>query len=505
VPDEGQDWDGTYWRALMSASPDIVLVVDPSGTILFINRILPDYVKSPVVGQKIWEFATAGGEERLSAKLGEVVATRKAVAYESPGLKGAWFDVLAVPVIVDGRVDRIIWSSTDISARKHLEEQLREAHKMNAVGTLAGGVAHDFNNLLSVVLGYASLVSRKMNAGDPRRADLEEIERAAQRAVALTRQLLAFGRQQILQPRIVNLNDVATSMARMLRRLIGEDIELTVVASSNLGLVEVDPRQVEQILMNLAANARDAMPHGGKLILETANVDLDPEYVRGHLGTTAGPHVMLAVSDNGCGMDKATQARIFEPFFTTKETGKGTGLGLATVFGIVKQSGGTVWVYSEPGKGTTLKIYFPLAAAARLPEARDSAIPPDRSLNAGTETILLVEDDEHVRGVVRSILKELGYRVLDAQGGGDAFFLCEQHAGAIQLLLTDVVMPRMNGRQLSDRLRAIRPDMKVLFMSGFTSHAIVHKGILDEDVAFLQKPITPETLARKVREVLDGG
>ncbi len=381
------------------------------------------------------------------------------------------------------------------------EENLRQAQKMEAIGNLAGGIAHDFNNLLSLILGYSSLLENDLTTIDPKRMYAAEISAAAMRAGGLTRQLLAFSRKQVLQPKVVDLNAILTGVEGMLRRLIGEDLELNVIADPSLGTTRVDPGQVEQIVINLAVNGRDAMPHGGKLTLETANVELDAQYAAEN-GGVAGPHVMLSVTDTGVGMDQATQARMFEPFFTTKEVGKGTGLGLATVFGIVQQSEGSIWVSSSPGKGTCFKIYFPRTGepAADLHESPA----PERTPRAGSETILLVEDDESVRTLARTLLQRCGYDVVEAQSGGDALLICEDPGLTIHLLLTDVIMPRMNGAQLAERLCPLRPWMKVLFMSGYADDSIVHHGILDPGVALLEKPITLETLTRKVREVLDG-
>ncbi len=457
-----------------------------------------------------WRDLTAPEFDQLEdAALSQLRTRGVAHAWEKAYVRR---DGTHVPVLVGVAMlddPQCIAVAADLSERKRseaavrrIEEQLRQAQKMEAIGNLAGGVAHDFNNLLSVILSYSTMLADDMTPSDPRRADLEQIEAAGKRAVDLTRQLLAFSRQQILQPKIVNLNDIVSGMERMLRRLIGEDVELTMLFAPNLGKAKVDPGQIEQIVMNLAVNARDAMPQGGKLTVETSNVVLDERYCAEHVGAVPGAHVMLAVTDNGTGMDRATQARMFEPFFTTKEQGKGTGLGLSTVFGIVQQSGGNIWVYSELGKGTTFKVYFPRTDAA-FAESSHSSSPPDGAAVGGSETILLVEDEESVRVLARTILRRVGYHVLEAQTGGDAFLICEQHATEIHLLLTDVVMPRMSGRQLSDRLTPIRPQMKVLYMSGYTDNAIVHHGVLDSDVAFLQKPITPETLTRKVREVLD--
>jgi signal transduction histidine kinase/CheY-like chemotaxis protein len=380
-----------------------------------------------------------------------------------------------------------------------VESQLRQSQKMEGIGRLAGGIAHDFNNMLSVILTYSSLVRSELDLSDPLRADVEEILRAGERASGLTRQLLAFSRQQVLAPQQLVLNDIVQGVENMLRRVLGEDVQLESRLLPDLYPTLSDPGQVEQILMNLIINARDAMPQGGRISVETNNVRVRGPYASEHYGVAEGDYALLAVSDTGTGMDRETQAKIFEPFFTTKEKGKGTGLGLSTVYGIVKQSGGHIWVYSEPGCGTTFKLYFPRLIGA---SQRPSVAPLDAGQFAGSETILLVEDDEPVRDAVFGILHRHGYNVLQAKNAGEAMLICQQFPSAIHLMLTDVVMPMMSGTQLAKRLTETRPSMKVLCMSGFTDDVVIHHGLIDSNLAFIQKPVTPEGLLSKVRSVV---
>jgi len=495
----------TRLRRLVEAGIVGTVVADGFGRILEANGAflaMIGYASEDVdVGRLDWHTITAPEWHHVEISIGEQLETH---GFASPcETELVRKDRSKVPALVAiARLDgsESISLTLDLSERRRLEEQVRQAQKMEAVGRLAGGVAHDFNNVLSVIISYAELIERDLTPDEPLRADIGEISKAALRATDLTRQLLAFSRQQVLEAKVVDLNQSISGMARMLHRLLGADIELTILPASGLWNVKVDPGQVGQVVMNLAVNARDAMPEGGKLTIETSNVEVDSDYAHVHHDVAPGSYVMLAVTDTGVGIDKEMQARIFEPFFTTKE--KGTGLGLATVFGIVKQSGGHIWVYSEPSRGTTFKVYLPRVSGAAEVRASEPPPPEDRR---GSETILLVEDDDQVRALARDILRRAGYVVLEAPNGGEALLICEQHGAKIDLLVTDVILPRMSGRQLAERLASLRPEMKVLFMSGYTDDTVLHHGVLDSGVAYLQKPLTPTSLRRKVREVLRSG
>lgn len=393
-------------------------------------------------------------------------------------------------------------SIIDLTQTKKLQEQFRQAQKMEAVGQLAGGIAHDFNNLLTIIFGYGEALLAKLPSADPLRGAVDSIMEAGDRAASLTRQLLAFSRQQVLQPKALNLNSVISKTETMLRRLIGEDVILTADLDPQLGIVKADPSQLEQVLMNLAVNSRDAMPKGGRLTIETRNVILDETFCRGLADLRPGPYAMLTVIDSGTGMDEATKARAFEPFFTTKGPGKGTGLGLATVHGIVKQSGGHVEVFSEVSGGTTIKIFLPQIEAAQTVLRGDSAV---RDMPRGNETVLLVEDEEPVRALGQQVLKSCGYDVLVAQDGNQALEVANAHPGGIDLLVSDVVMPHLGGKQLAEQITALRPMCRVLFLSGYTADAVIREGVGESEFEFLQKPFTPLLLAKKVREVLDRG
>jgi PAS domain S-box-containing protein len=401
----------------------------------------------------------------------------------------------------EGVIQGVIGVALDITERDRLTDQLRQSQKMQAVGELAGGVAHDFNNLLMVVKGHAQLLLDRLPDASPLRLSVEQVEKAADRAASLTRQLLAFSRKQVLQPRVLDMNEAVGGMIRMFSRVIGENIEMVFLPGGNLGRVKADPGQIEQVLLNLVVNSRDAMPNGGRLTIETSNVELDRGYAATHTSVEPGLYVMLTVTDTGCGMDAETQARVFEPFFTTKGPGKGTGLGLATVYGVVKQSGGYIYVYSEVGKGTTFKIYLPQVTAEldKLSPETDN-----RRSARGTETILFVEDEHSVRELVRDYLVGAGYCMLEASDGIQALKVAASHPGPIHLLITDVVMPHLSGPELATKLSSERPGLKVLFISGYTDDTVFRHGVLEGGVAFLQKPFNLKALSQKIREVLTG-
>jgi PAS domain S-box-containing protein len=484
-----------------------ILVADLQGQILDANAAflkMIGYSKEEMASGKVpWAEMTPPEYRPFREQaLSQLKATGVATPWEREYIRkdGSRVFALVGGSMIKGSADTCVAFVLDLSERKRLEEQLRQSQRMEVVGRLAGGVAHDFNNLLTPIMGYSEIILSRLAENDPLREDLEEIRRSGARAAALTRQLLAFSRKQVLQPKVLDLNGLISDAAKLLRRLIGEDVTLHLSLEPASGRVKVDPGQLEQVLMNLAVNARDAMPRGGRLTIETANVQLDQGYASKHADVIPGPYVLVAVSDTGTGMDKETMSRLFEPFFTTKEKGKGTGLGLATVHGIIKQSKGHIWVYSEPGRGTTFKVYLPEEMDEISVEA---ATPSVQTTDRGTETILLVEDEEGLRGFAAKLLRLKGYTVLEARNGESALLISKNHAGAIDLVLTDVVMPGISGREVAKQLLASRPRMRVIYMSGYTENAIVHHGVLDAGTNLLEKPFTPDSLARKIRAVLE--
>jgi PAS domain S-box-containing protein len=494
---------------------DAVVITDLQGTIQYVNpsfERITGYARAEIVGKNPRVLASgkhdAAFYQELWAKLlrGEVWNGR----FINKRKDGSLYrqDATITPVRdATGSIVNYVCVARDVTHEVDLEEQLRQSQKMEAIGQLAGGIAHDFNNLLTAILGNSEMLLASMHAEDERRADLEEIRQAGARAAALTRQLLAFSRRQVLEPVVLDLNEVIVNVTKMIKRLLGEHVELTLDLAEGLGSVHADPGQLEHVIINLAVNARDAMPKGGKLLIETLNADLDETYVASHAPVVPGPYVMIAISDNGVGMDEQTRLRVFEPFFTTKESGKGTGLGLSTVYGIVKQSSGYIWVYSEPGKGTSFKIYLPRVAREERALARETGAQRQavRRAARGRETALLVEDDEAVRAVVRKTLESSGYTVVEAQSAAEATRLAEQYTGPIDCLITDLIMPETSGRDLAQTVAALRPEIRVLYMSGYSDNAVLRQGILSPEMEFIAKPFTQERLLSKVRHVLDTG
>jgi two-component system, cell cycle sensor histidine kinase and response regulator CckA len=493
------------YRDLIESLDDVVFSLDADGCFQYISPAVMKYGYAPteLIGTHFSQFVHPDDLEALGASFvrtlegkAEPVAFR---AFE----KGGKERVVRTSSRVISKAGRAMGMSgvmVDITELRSTEEQLRVAQRAEAVGQLAGGVAHDFNNLLSVILSYAGFVGEAVEGDAQVRADVEEIVKAGTRAAGLTRQLLAFSRKQVLEPQIIEINRLTGDLQKMLHRLIGEDVELVHKLAPDLGRVKADPGQIEQVIMNLVVNARDAMPDGGTLTIETANVVLDADDVAEQPALKQGSFVMLAIGDTGAGMDAITKQRLFEPFYTTKEVGKGTGLGLSTVYGIVMQSGGNIWFSSELGVGTTFKIYLPRVDDAAAVTQRQNTTP---DLPRGNETVLLVEDDQAVRALAERVLQGAGYRVLTATDGNNAVTLFKSHPGAISLLLTDVVMPQMNGRQLAQRLLELEPGLRVLYMSGYTDNTIARHGVLEEGTLFIAKPFTAKELARRVRNALD--
>ena len=498
-------------REIIDANPSLIFVKDWEGRFVLVNQATAEIYGTTVdglVGKTDADFNPNAEEvAHFLRDDREVMASgRPKFVPEEPVTnphtkQTRWFQTIKLPLRLPGEeAVTMLGVATEITERKLLEEQLLQSQKMEAVGQLAGGVAHDFNNILTAIVGYADLLAAEVGQNSQQREDIEEIRKAARRAAALTRQLLSFSRKQVLEPRIVDVNGVVLNLDKMLRSLMSENIALKTEFAEDLDAARVDPNQLEQVIMNLAINARDAMPDGGTLTIETANATLDEDYAAKHVAVIPGDYVMLAVTDTGCGMTEATKARIFEPFFTTKPAGRGTGLGLSTVYGIVKQSSGNIWLYSEPNKGTTFKIYLPAVDA--LPEDIGKAAPVEAGRH-GSGTVLVVEDDEQLRRLTHRALAAQGYEVLEADRGRSALDIARRHKGAIDLLVTDLVMPDTNGPKLAETLRAARPGLRVLFMSGYPEGAIVHHGMLEPGVAYLAKPFTTEAITRKIREVLE--
>jgi PAS domain S-box-containing protein len=490
------------YRMVVEQASDGIAIADERGDCLEVNARLLEmlgYTREEFLGRNMQDLIPSGDRSSIPWSVDAIRGRifRKELRFLRKD--GTFLEVeVSMSGLEDGRIQAII---RDVAERKRLEMQLRQSQKLEAVGRLAGGVAHDFNNLLTVILGHSDMVLAAMDPHDGRRRDIEDVRDAGARAAVLTNQLLAFSRKQVLQPKIVNVSDAVASLTKMLGRLINSNIELVTRPEKDTWLTKVDPGQLDQVILNLVLNARDAMPLGGKLLLETENQKIEGQQIVDHPEVPPGEYVMLSVSDTGSGMDAETRSHLFEPFFTTKALGKGTGLGLSTVYGIVRQSGGYIWVYSEPNRGTIVKVYLPRAAGqTEVKRPRNDYQP----LPLGSETVLLAEDDERVRRLTASVLGQLGYTVLEAADGEEALGAARQYEGEIHLLFTDIVMPKKCGNEIADEIRQDRPGIKVLFSSGYTGDVVAQQGALDPTIPFLQKPFTPRTLAVKVREALDG-
>ena len=497
------------FRAMVENSTDAISLVDAQGKVLYSSHAISPifgYSLEERKGKNIFELVhpeDVGETQPLFKKLlqSPFTSVSTQIRYRHKDGTWRWIEALGTNLLEEPSVKAVVINYRDISERRQLQEQLFQAQKMEAVGRLAGGVAHDFNNLLTAILGYSDMVLEKLPRNSLLRRYTSEIKKAGERAASLTRQLLAFSRLQVMAPQVLDLNTVISDMEKMLRRVIREDVSLATVLEAAVGRIKADPSQIEQVVLNLAVNARDAMPHGGNLTLKTSGVTLEEGFTTQGIRVQPGDYVLLEVTDTGCGMDPETRARAFEPFFTTKEKGKGTGLGLSTVYGIVKQSGGYIWLHSESGRGTTFRIYLPRVDEATGPaKSSEAAAKPHR----GNETILLVEDEGSVRDLLRTVLRSKGYEILEAKNGEEALEVCMSWQKPIHLTLTDIVMPQMNGRELARRVAALHPETKVLYMTGYAGNKVGGMEVLEEDAQFIQKPFSAESLGDKIRSILDG-
>jgi PAS domain S-box-containing protein len=495
------------FRALVENSEDSIQLATARGTLLYVSPSTERFYDRPsdeIVGRNVFELVHPDDRERLTEQW------QRCLDHPRTAIRGEFrlpradrfIETVRVNHLDDPGLKAVVTISREITERRRLETRVHQTQRLEAIGRLAGGIAHDFNNILSAIHGFGSIVHGELPERDPLRADVQEILKAVERAANLTRQLLAFGRRQVLQPKVIDVAVYVRDLERMLRRIVGEDVEIALRMDDAAVTAKADPSQLEQVLINLVVNARDAMPTGGRITIEAGNVTVG-DGTGENAELPPGPYAVLTVSDTGIGMSKKVQDHIFEPFFTTKESGQGSGLGLSTVFGIVKQSGGHIFVDSDPGNGSTFKIYFPASRERPIRVITSSNIAPIKLV--GVETILLVEDESAVRTFVARALRQQGYQVLDASNGGEALLIAEQHQGIIHLLLTDVIMPRVSGKQLAERLRLLRTDLRVLYMSGYAEEIIAPHGVLEAGAGFIEKPLTAEALGRKIREILDAG